>query len=66
MEDLRKLQKPEFNVKEAEWAPLPESDDEAEKWPSGADWAPLPDDEAGIKQALPFLLVVNLDSLISC
>ncbi|VDO56842.1 unnamed protein product [Brugia timori] len=48
MEEGPVPQKPEFNVKEAEWAPLPESDDEAEQWPSGTDWAPLPDDEAGI------------------
>uniref|UniRef100_A0AAF5PFM0 C2H2-type domain-containing protein n=1 Tax=Wuchereria bancrofti TaxID=6293 RepID=A0AAF5PFM0_WUCBA len=45
MEEGPVPQEPEFNVEEAEWAPLPESDDEAEKWPSGAEWAPLPDDE---------------------
>ncbi|EJW81225.1 zinc finger protein [Wuchereria bancrofti] len=45
MEERPVPQEPEFNVEEAEWAPLPESDDEADKWPSGAEWAPLPDDE---------------------
>ncbi|EJW74979.1 zinc finger protein, partial [Wuchereria bancrofti] len=39
-------QEPAFNEEEAEWAPLPETDDEAENWPSGAEWAPLPDDDS--------------------
>uniref|UniRef100_A0AAF5Q7Z5 C2H2-type domain-containing protein n=1 Tax=Wuchereria bancrofti TaxID=6293 RepID=A0AAF5Q7Z5_WUCBA len=39
-------QEPAFNVEEAEWAPLPETDDEAENWPSGAEWAPLLDDDS--------------------
>uniref|UniRef100_A0AAF5RXP6 Zinc finger protein n=1 Tax=Wuchereria bancrofti TaxID=6293 RepID=A0AAF5RXP6_WUCBA len=44
MEEGPVPQEPEFNEEEAEWAPLPESD-EAESWPSGAEWAPLPDDD---------------------
>uniref|UniRef100_A0AAF5Q4C2 C2H2-type domain-containing protein n=1 Tax=Wuchereria bancrofti TaxID=6293 RepID=A0AAF5Q4C2_WUCBA len=44
MEEGPAPQEPEFNIEEAEWAPLPESDDEAE-WLAEAERAPLPDSE---------------------
>ncbi|VDM13606.1 unnamed protein product, partial [Wuchereria bancrofti] len=44
MEEGPAPQEPEFNIEEAEWAPLPESDDEEEEWLAEAEWAPLPDD----------------------
>ncbi|EFO13129.1 translation initiation factor IF-2, partial [Loa loa] len=44
MEEELVPQEPDFNEEEAEFAPLPKSDDEAEIWPSGAEWASLPDD----------------------
>uniref|UniRef100_A0AAF5PVC6 C2H2-type domain-containing protein n=1 Tax=Wuchereria bancrofti TaxID=6293 RepID=A0AAF5PVC6_WUCBA len=44
MEEGPAPQEPEFNIEEAEWAPLPESDDEAE-WLTEAELAPLPDSE---------------------
>uniref|UniRef100_A0AAF5Q498 C2H2-type domain-containing protein n=1 Tax=Wuchereria bancrofti TaxID=6293 RepID=A0AAF5Q498_WUCBA len=43
MEEEPAPQELEFNIEEAEWAPLPESDDEAE-WLAEAEWAPLPED----------------------
>uniref|UniRef100_A8QGV5 Uncharacterized protein n=1 Tax=Brugia malayi TaxID=6279 RepID=A8QGV5_BRUMA len=43
MEEGPAPQEPGFNIEEAEWAPLPESDDEAE-WLAEAEWAPLPED----------------------
>ncbi|VDN86265.1 unnamed protein product [Brugia pahangi] len=42
MEEGPAPQEPEFNIEEAEWAPLPESDDEAD-WLAEAERAPLPD-----------------------
>ncbi|KAK6107417.1 hypothetical protein QQG55_28095 [Brugia pahangi] len=46
MEEDPVPQEPEFNEEEAEWAPLPENEnDEAENWPSEAEWTPLPEDE---------------------
>uniref|UniRef100_A0A1I8EYA8 Zinc finger protein n=1 Tax=Wuchereria bancrofti TaxID=6293 RepID=A0A1I8EYA8_WUCBA len=43
MEEGPAPQEPAFNIEEAEWAPLPESDDEAD-WLAEAEWAPLPED----------------------
>ncbi|VDM97821.1 unnamed protein product, partial [Onchocerca ochengi] len=37
-------QRPEINEEEAEQAPLPAGDDEAEDWPTEAEWTPLPED----------------------
>ncbi|EJW72066.1 zinc finger protein [Wuchereria bancrofti] len=45
MEENPVPQELEFDEEEAELAPLPESSEEAENWPSGAEWAPLPDDD---------------------
>ncbi|KAL4001713.1 hypothetical protein ACH3XW_0405 [Acanthocheilonema viteae] len=44
MDEEPASQEPEWD-EEAEWAPLPESRDEAQSWPSGAEWAPLPQEE---------------------
>uniref|UniRef100_A0AAF5RXX5 C2H2-type domain-containing protein n=1 Tax=Wuchereria bancrofti TaxID=6293 RepID=A0AAF5RXX5_WUCBA len=44
MEEGPAPQEPEFNIEEAEWAPLPESDDETE-WLTEAERAPLPDSD---------------------
>uniref|UniRef100_A0AAF5RY46 Zinc finger protein n=2 Tax=Wuchereria bancrofti TaxID=6293 RepID=A0AAF5RY46_WUCBA len=44
MEEEPAPQEPEFNVEEAEWAPLPESDDDEAEWIAEAEWAPLPED----------------------
>uniref|UniRef100_A0A1I7W2G7 HA2 domain-containing protein n=1 Tax=Loa loa TaxID=7209 RepID=A0A1I7W2G7_LOALO len=38
MEEELVSQEPDFNEEEAEFAPLLESDDKAEIWPSGAEW----------------------------
>uniref|UniRef100_A0AAF5Q6V7 Zinc finger protein n=1 Tax=Wuchereria bancrofti TaxID=6293 RepID=A0AAF5Q6V7_WUCBA len=43
MEENPVPQEPEFDEEEAELAPLPESSEEVENWPSGAEWAPLPE-----------------------
>uniref|UniRef100_A0AAF5Q440 C2H2-type domain-containing protein n=1 Tax=Wuchereria bancrofti TaxID=6293 RepID=A0AAF5Q440_WUCBA len=48
MEEGPAPQEPEFNIEEAEWAPLPESDDEAE-WLTEAELAPLPDSEENLE-----------------
>uniref|UniRef100_A8PFU6 Uncharacterized protein n=1 Tax=Brugia malayi TaxID=6279 RepID=A8PFU6_BRUMA len=45
MEEGPVPQEREFNEGEAECALLPENDNEAENWPSGAEWAFLPDDD---------------------
>ncbi|EJW75062.1 zinc finger protein, partial [Wuchereria bancrofti] len=44
MEEDAVSQEPTFNEEEAESAPLPENDDEAENWPYEAEWAPLPEE----------------------
>ncbi|KAK6104681.1 hypothetical protein QQG55_17205 [Brugia pahangi] len=44
MEEGPAPQQPEFNIEEAEWAPLPDSYDAEEQWLAEAELAPLPDD----------------------
>ncbi|VIO94829.1 Uncharacterized protein BM_BM17549 [Brugia malayi] len=44
MEEGPAPQEPEFNIEEAEWAPLPDSYDAEEQWLAEAELAPLPDD----------------------
>ncbi|VDN85218.1 unnamed protein product [Brugia pahangi] len=55
MEEDPVPQEPEFNEEEAEWAPLPENEnDEAENWPSEAEWTPLPEEvEEGEESEVP-------------
>uniref|UniRef100_A0AAF5PWA8 C2H2-type domain-containing protein n=1 Tax=Wuchereria bancrofti TaxID=6293 RepID=A0AAF5PWA8_WUCBA len=55
-------QEPAFNEEEAEWAPLPETDDEAENWPSGAEWAPLPDDDSDEPEVPAAPMETNADA----
>uniref|UniRef100_A0AAF5PS71 C2H2-type domain-containing protein n=1 Tax=Wuchereria bancrofti TaxID=6293 RepID=A0AAF5PS71_WUCBA len=45
MEEDAVSQEPTFDEDEAESAPLPENDDEAENWPYEAEWAPLPEED---------------------
>uniref|UniRef100_A8NZP1 Uncharacterized protein n=2 Tax=Brugia malayi TaxID=6279 RepID=A8NZP1_BRUMA len=54
MEEDPVPQEPEFNEEEAEWAPLPENEnDEAENWPSEAEWTPLPEEEEEEEPEVP-------------